>query len=224
MIKTFCNNCKKIIHVNKSRFDLFKNHFCSRGCFRIFKRKHAKRRKINTAGYVLIFKPDHHEAISNYILEHRYIIEQHIGRKLRKNEVVHHKGTKYSIGSIENKQDNRIKNLELLDKIKHDAFHSTGRDKGGNKITCFVCGKIVKRNPSQAIRTHRQVCSRECQLKLPRIKKYKDKKQKIINCECAICKKEFTRFYRPYKKCKKYFCSIKCRHSKKRRNNLGQFI
>lgn len=51
--------------------------------------------------------------------EHRHIMEQHIGRKLTRYEVVHHKNG--------NKRDNRIENLEIMSLSEHTRIHKIGK-------------------------------------------------------------------------------------------------
>ena len=91
--------------------------------------------KLTNEGYILIWidsknpfyvMKDH----QNYIKEHRLIMAQHLGSCLASWEIVHHKGIKYSINSIENKQDNRLENLELVSQSEHTILHN--RIKGGD--------------------------------------------------------------------------------------------
>ena len=56
----------------------------------------------------------------NKIDEHRYIMEQYLGRSLSRNEVVHHKD--------EIKNHNEIENLELMSLSEHSRKHRLGRE------------------------------------------------------------------------------------------------
>lgn len=73
----------------------------------------------NAQGYIQIWKPEHPNANkSGYILEHRLIMSEHLGRKLTRDEDVHH------INEI--KDDNRLENLEILTKREHTSLHHKG--------------------------------------------------------------------------------------------------
>jgi hypothetical protein len=67
-------------------------------------------------GYVFIRKTDALSSRSDgYILEHRYVMEKFLGRKLTKNEDVHHKNRI--------KNDNKIGNLMLISHKQHYEGH-----------------------------------------------------------------------------------------------------
>lgn len=58
-----------------------------------------------------------------YDLLHRMIMEEHLGRKLLKTEMVHHKNG--------DKTDNRIKNLEIMLQSEHAKKHYKSDKKTG---------------------------------------------------------------------------------------------
>lgn len=71
-------------------------------------------RHLDKSGYVLVYQPDHpyarrmgYKNSRKYVLEHRLVVEQHLGRTLTRQEVVHHKNG--------DRTDNRLENLELFD-------------------------------------------------------------------------------------------------------------
>ena len=55
---------------------------------------------------------------NGWMFEHRYIMEQHLGRKLNASEAVHHKN--------HNRNDNRLENLEVMGHGEHTKMHHTG--------------------------------------------------------------------------------------------------
>ena len=73
-------------------------------------------------GYICIYKPTHPFCNSHkYVLEHRLVIEKHLGRYLKPTEIAHHRN--------EIKTDNRPKNLMAF--ISHSAH---GRFERGGKV------------------------------------------------------------------------------------------
>lgn len=68
-------------------------------------------------GYITIYCPDHPKAMKGkYVYEHQLVVEEHIGRILRSDEVVHHIDG--------NKHNNDINNLLLMTNSDHLRLHS----------------------------------------------------------------------------------------------------
>lgn len=102
--------CGNIIYVSSK--DLIHNRVKSCGCLlnkSRFKKgedhKNYKGKKKDKKGRILIYAPCHPRSRHNYVYEHVLIMEQHLGRRLLKDEKVFHKN-----GILE---DNRIENLEI---------------------------------------------------------------------------------------------------------------
>lgn len=76
---------------------------CSRKCQGMLKRRKKGERYVDKHGYVWITTPD-----GQSVLEHRYVMEQHLGRPLLTTETVHHKK-----GGKRGRSNNNLDNLEL---------------------------------------------------------------------------------------------------------------
>lgn len=82
--------------------------------------------------------------------EHRYIMEQHIGRKLSRNEVVHHKNG--------DKRDNRIENLEIMSLSEHAKNHQTGKTRSKETRQKISQSSMGRNNMSCRKLTDEEVC------------------------------------------------------------------
>jgi len=81
-------------------------------------------------GYIKLYLSD-----GRVTEEHRFKMEQKLGRRLQYNEVVHHKNG--------NKHDNRLVNLELKSRSLHASSHC--RPLIMCDVTCFCCGRVFER-------------------------------------------------------------------------------
>ena len=98
-----------------------------------------------------------------YVLEHRVVVENHLGRLLNPTEVVHHIN--------HDKKDNRIENLEVLDVLDHLKLHGLEQGRKWCHLKCPNCGvEFCKeiRNTHLVKKSSFTTCSPVCRGKLSR--------------------------------------------------------
>ena len=161
-------------------------------------------RYVTYDGYVRILRPDHPTNYRGYVLEHRYVIEKHLGRTLKSSEIVHHIDG--------NKLNNSFENLEILTNSEHRSIHSPKGSKFGINThpriskypRTFICKYCKKEFRNKLLKKTMTFCSKKCHQHYRRdIAPRKNPK----NFTCIQCHKVFINYAN---KKIMYYCSKKC--------------
>ena len=116
-IATRCHNCEDR---KRHKVGILDTKGKKNGMFGVHRKREKagnwKGGKIQVRGYILIHSPEHpYRGSNNYVFKHRLVMEKKLGRYLKSTEIVHH------LNGIKN--DNRLENLTLTNKKKHE--HNT---------------------------------------------------------------------------------------------------
>jgi hypothetical protein len=119
---------------------------------------------VSKGDYLYAVVKDHPKATKHgYVLLHRVIMENHLGRLLNTNEVVHHKN--------HDRKDNRLENLEVMEMKEHSKLHQQDKGRAWCELKCPNCGILFHREKRQTFLQKGNgytCCSRSCRAKFSR--------------------------------------------------------
>ena len=108
---------------------------------------------VKKGDYLYAVVPEHPKANKHgYVLEHRVVLENSIGRLLLTNEIVHHIDG--------NKHNNNLSNLEVMSVAEHAKIHAKGRNT--QELKCGYCGNSFTREVRKLNGKRNPMCSRKC--------------------------------------------------------------
>lgn len=112
-----CKNCG-------NEFYTTRNEFCSSKCTYEYKSKTYNHKLYMENGYLIKFKKGYNK--KGNVKLHRLIMEEHLGRNLTSDEIVHH--------IDENKLNNDISNLQVMTRGEHSRLHRKQELENGKQL------------------------------------------------------------------------------------------
>lgn len=96
------------------------------------------------------------------VLQHRFLVEQLLGRSLSTHEHVHHKDKNYL--------NNAIENLEVLSSSEHTKLHKAEKPAAMVELCCAYCSTSIFRRRNQVVTKIKNgqtdfYCNRSCAAK-----------------------------------------------------------